>query len=218
MFMLLILTNSCKKENNNNPTATVTDTDGNVYHTVKIGTQVWMVENLKTTKYRNGDPIPNIQDDAFYTQVNGAYCDYDNDPSNSAIYGRLYNWPAVNDNRNIAPIGWHVPTDTEWSTLTYFLADDYVESVAGGKLKEAGTSHWLNPNTGATNSTGFTALPNGSTDGFRFKYMGEWAEFWTSTAYAGRTAYVRYIRNVDSKVGRTYWSTSNGLSVRCIKD
>jgi uncharacterized protein (TIGR02145 family) len=140
-------------------TNTVTDIDGNIYHTVTIGTQVWMVENLKTTKYRNGDPIPNVTGNAWAALTTGAYCWYNNDAATyKATYGALYNWYAVADSRNIAPTGWHVPTDAEWTTLTTFLGG---ESVAGGKLKETGTNHWTSPNTGATNETGFTALPGG---------------------------------------------------------
>ena len=134
---------------------TFTDIDGNVYHAVVIGTQTWMVENLKTTKYSNGDPIPT----AVTSLTPGAYCMYNNDAvTYKADYGALYNWYAVADSRNIAPAGWHVPTKTDWTTLTDYLGG---ESVASGKLKENGSSHWLTPNTGATNSSGFTALPGG---------------------------------------------------------
>ena len=139
---------------------TVVDIDGNVYNTVTIGTQVWMVENLKTTKYRNGDAIPNVTGNASWVALStGAYCWYNNDAATyKATYGALYNWYAVGDSRNIAPSGWHVATDSEWTTLSTFLGG---ESIAGDKLKEIGTSHWLSPNTGATNSNGFTAFPGG---------------------------------------------------------
>lgn len=139
---LLSLTFSCKKTDNNTE-GVVTDIDGNVYHTVVIGRQVWMVENLKTTRYRNGDPIANVTGNTEWANIKtGAYCDYDNDPDNSITYGHLYNWYAVQDSRNIAPPGWRIPNDNDWKTLTTYLGG---EDVAGGKLKE----------------TGFTALPGG---------------------------------------------------------
>ena len=159
---------------------TVTDIDGNIYNSVTIGNQVWMAENLKTTKYQNGEAIPNVTDDTEWSNlVTGAYSDYNNDPSNSDTYGRLYNWYAVDDSRNICPSGWHVPNYSEWTTLENYLGG-YL--VAGGKLKETGTTHWSSPNTGATNETGFTALPaggRGSNPG-DFIYLGERAVWWTS--------------------------------------
>jgi len=217
LFLIIIIAGftGCKKENDTN-TNTVTDIDGNVYQTVTIGTQVWMKENLKVTKYRNGDPIPNITDGTFYFQSAGVYCNYNNDTNNSTIYGRLYNWKAVNDIRNIAPKGWHVPSDSEWSSLTAYLGTSL---VAGGKLKEAGTNHWKDPNTGATNESGFTALPGGSNGG-SFGYIGSHGSWWTSTPnyQTATTAWVRYIYFDGNDVGRTYWSESNGLSVRCLRD
>jgi len=140
-------------------TGTVTDIDGNVYQIVKIGTQVWMAENLKTTKYRNGDPIPNVTEGgtAWAALTTGAYRWYLNNAATyKATYGALYNWYSVADSRNLAPIGWHVSTDAEWNTLTTFLDED------GGKLKETGFSHWRGGYIVAdTNATGFTALPGG---------------------------------------------------------
>jgi len=140
-------------------TGSVTDIDGNVYQTVKIGNQWWMMENLKVTSYRNGEAIPNVTDTTeWYNLTTGAYCYYDNDAYNTTIYGRLYNWYSINDSRSIAPTGWHVPTDEEWTTVINYLGG---ESVAGGKLKENGTTHWTSPNNGATNESGFSALPGG---------------------------------------------------------
>jgi uncharacterized protein (TIGR02145 family) len=143
---------------------TVKDIDGNVYKTVTIGTQVWMGENLKTTKYRNGDlirtTIPATK--GIESEPTAKYqWAYDGNESNVATYGRLYTWYAVTDKRNVCPTGWHVPTDIEWTTLTTYLGG---VRVAGGKLKETGTTHWQYPNTGATNETGFTALPSGYRD------------------------------------------------------
>ena len=166
--MTLLISVSCKKKNddtNNPPVTTVTDQDGNVYHTVTIGTQVWMVENLKTTKYRNGDGIQNVTDSiAWWNLTSGAYCIYRNDVNNLATYGRLYNWYAVIDSRKLTPAGWHIPTDAEWTTLT-----DYLGSTCGDKLKEKGPNHWGGDNT-ATNETGFTALPGGNRAGWQGAY------------------------------------------------
>jgi len=197
---------------------TVSDIDGNVYHTVTIGSQVWMVENLKTTKYRNGDPIPNVTVHETWISINtGAYCWYKNDAATfKATYGAIYNWFAVADNRNIAPVGWHVPTDVEWTTLTDFLGG---QSVAGGKLKETGTSHWVSPNTGATNSSGFTALPGGTHDSYAAFYSeGEYGNWWSSTARDEWNAwYLRVEYRRDATTLNQYYK-QNGWSVRCVKD
>lgn len=140
------------------PSITVTDSDGNVYRTVTIGTQVWMAANLKVTRYRNSDALPSVTDGfAWEALTTGAYRNFDNSPKSAAVYGRLYDWHAVNDSRNIAPERWHVATASDWMTLM-----SYVGSDPGGKLKDTGTVHWLSPNTGATNQTGFTALLGGS--------------------------------------------------------
>ena len=156
MCFALIQTNSCKKADETR--TSLTDIDGNDYKTVTIGTQVWMVENLKTTKYNDGTAIPNITDNTSWAALTtGAYCDNINTPSISTTYGRLYNWYAVDNNagtkvasnggKNVCPTGWHVPSDAEWTTLTTYLGG---ESVAGGKLKETGTTHWQSPNTGVS--------------------------------------------------------------------
>ena len=199
------------------PTAptTVTDADGNVYHTVTIGTQVWMVENLKTTKYRNGDPIPIVSNNSLWNGLTtGAYCDYDTDPNNSVTYGKLYNWYAATDSRNIAPAGWHLPTDAEWTTLENYLGG---KTIAGGKRKETGATHSQSPNTGATNETGFKALPGGtrmlngvySLDGFD----GWW---WSSTISTAANAWGRTIPYDNIKIDRNDYYKKVGLSVRCI--
>jgi uncharacterized protein (TIGR02145 family) len=211
--LLLFLLEGC---NNNNP-GTVTDIDGNVYHTVTIGSQVWMVENLKVTRYRNGDPIPNVTSRVQWsTEKNGAYCNYNNNDTNASIYGRLYNWYAVNDNRNIAPQGWHVPSDQEFKTLIHYLGGD---SVAGGKVKESGILHWLNPNTGATNKYGISALPAGyrnSYDG-TFRLIGH-SSFWWSSTENDTTVWIRIMSFSDAGAFRNYVDKLNGASIRCIKD
>src|SRR4030042_3006216 len=148
---------------------TMTDIDGNVYRTVKIGTQVWMAENLKVTHYRNGDAVPIIKDEAEWRAVmfkeTGAYCNYKNDEKFVKTYGRLYNWYVVSDQRNIAPEGWHIPTKAEWKMLADNLGDP---DIAGGNMKEKGTVHWDTPNEGAKDLMKFTALAAGdrSNDGF----------------------------------------------------
>ena len=193
------------------------DIDGNVYHTVRIGTQVWLRENLKVTHYRNGDPIPNVTDGAQWTALtSGAYCNYNNDPSLADIYGRLYNWFPVVDPRGLAPAGWHVPSDAEWETLVNFLGG---EAVAGVALKEAGTAHWISPNTGATNSSGFTALPGGYRDGSGYFYgMGYDAYFWSSTEYSIYRAWTRALHYNSAQVHRGSNYEQSGFSVRCVRD
>lgn len=207
---------------------TVTDIDGNVYQTVTIGTQVWMAENLKVTHYRNGDQIPNVTDNVTWEGLStGAYGDYDNSVDSAAVYGRLYNWYAVSDGRGIAPTGWHVPTDQEWKQLEMQLgmsqtdADgvNYRGTNEGGKLKETGTSHWQSPNTGATNESGFAALPGG----YRVIYgdylnMGSIGFFWSSTQYSTNVAWYRSLDYDNAVIYRSDYTMKGGFSVRCVKD
>ena len=207
---------------------TVTDIDGNVYQTVLIGDQCWMMENLKVTHYRNGDPIPHVTDDGTWGGLtSGAYCNYDNDINNVATYGRLYNWYAVDDSRKIAPEGWHVPTDEELKQLEMYLGMSQAEADGtgwrgtdeGGKLKEAGTTHWVSPNTGATNESGFTALPGGVRGYEGDSYgMGSFTYFWSSTEYDSLHAWNRYLDYYDSQVFRYYDDQHYGVSVRCVED
>jgi uncharacterized protein (TIGR02145 family) len=141
-----------------------TDADNNNYSTVQIGTQIWMAENLNTTKYLDGSGIPNVTDSyTWLNLVTGAWCDYGNDPSNAAIYGKLFNYYVVDDPRKICPTGWHVPTMDEWTILIDYLGG---VNLASGKLRESGTTHWESPNEGATNESGFTALPGGFRAGY----------------------------------------------------
>lgn len=197
-------------------TGTVTDIDGNVYQTIRIGDQWWMMENLEVTHYRNGEPIPHVTDDTTWSGLtSGAYCNYNNYTDNVATYGRLYNWYAVDDTSNIAPEGWHVPTDEEWQTLIDYLGS----SVASGKLKETGTTHWTSPNTGATNESGFTALPGGlriSSNG-SFYNMGYYADFWSSAGYSGG-AWFRRLTYDNSQVVYGSSDKRNCRSVRCVRD
>jgi uncharacterized protein (TIGR02145 family) len=217
---------------------TVTDIDGNVYRTVKIGNQWWMAENLKVTHYRDGDPIPNVTDETMWSILTtGAYCNYDNNADNAAIYGRLYNWYVGMD--YIEPRGWHVPSDDEWKELEMFLgmsqeeADSIfwfnsdwrgVDANAGGKLKETGTIHWKKPNEGATNESGFSALPGGiryRTGPYNYKSYG--AFFWTSTSQGSgggcEGAFNRYLSYGSSGICRGHWNCAgNGCSIRCVKN
>ena len=200
-----------------NPSGVAVDSDGNIYTTVKIGTQVWMVENLKATHYKNGTAIPLVTDGTAWSNLGApGYCWYNNDEfSYKNTYGALYNWFAVNTG-NLCPTGWHIPTKEEWATLATFLGG---ESTSGGKLKETGTTHWQSPNTGANNESGFTALPGGYryNDG-KFDFIGLNGFWWSTTfAYSDRA----YSRELDFDYA--YFFDFNdpkkaGFSVRCIKD
>lgn len=208
---------------------TVTDIDGNVYQTVKIGNQRWMAANLKVTHYRNGDEIPNVSGSTAWAGLAaGAYCDYGNDANNVSVYGRFYNWFAVNDSRSIAPEGWHVASDDEWKQMEIYLgmsqaaADSFPAwrgDDQGGKLKEIGTTHWNNPNAGATNETGLTGLPGGSrgNDGF-FGYLRQYAHYWCSTESNVANAWSRSLGYDQSAVGRYVYDKQGGFSVLCVKD
>lgn len=203
--------------------STVTDIDGNVYQTITIGTQVWMKENLKVTHFRNGDSIPYVTDfNVWNDMTTPACCSYNNDINNGHNMGLLYNNFTVHDDRKIAPEGWHIASDEEWQTLIGFLGGDH---VAGGKLKEAGLSNWSTPNTGATNESGFTALPSGvRAFNQNFMYIGYNTFFWTTTLENNSgliEAIYRILRHDSNGIGRneaSSYSQRSGYSVRCIKD
>jgi uncharacterized protein (TIGR02145 family) len=187
------------------------------YPSVLIGAQYWMEKNLEVTTYRNGDPIPYVTDaTAWEALTTGAWCYYNNDPANGSLYGKLYNWYAVNDPRGLAPVGWHVPTDAELTTLSTTLVGD---AVAGGKMKVAGLTRWTAPNTGADNSSGFAGLPGGtrSSDGtfFDVGYGGYW---WSSTENNSTFALFRYLYYGDGNFGRSITNKQFGFSVRCLRD
>jgi len=232
---------SCKKDDtqkSESPTK-VTDSDGNVYHTVTIGTQVWMVENLKTTKYRNGESIANVTDNTAWAKLlTGAWCDYENEATNSTKYGKLYNWYTVVDNRNLAPTGWHIPTNTEWTTLeTYLISNGYNydgstygDRISNNKIAKSLASNidWFtSTNTGAVgnnpignNSSGFSALPGGIRSNWpgTFSTIGSNTEWWSSSA---ADADIAWVRGLYYSYGGTDWGYSTkryGFSVRCIKD
>ena len=200
-------------------TSTVSDVDGNNYNTVQIGTQCWTQSNLKVSKYRNGDNIlTGLSNTAWENTTAGSYAIYDNNPVYDGLYGKLYNHYAVMDTRGLCPTGWHVPTDGEWTTLETFLGGS---SVAGGALKSTATQPtpggWFTPNTGATNSSGFSAGPGGLRffDGV-FCCDGSYG-YWWSSSINGTSAWVlplNYNVNIN-------WHTSSrphGFSVRCLRD
>ena len=195
----------------------VTDIDGNVYYTVTIGSQVWMAENLKTTKHNDGTAIPLVTDPTQWGNLTTpGYCWNNNDETTyKNTYGALYNWYTVNTGK-LCPAGWHVPTDAEWTQLIDYLGG---ENIAGGKLKETGTTHWLSPNTGATNETGFTALPGGwrNEDG-TFHSIENYGQWGRSTEYLTMWAWFRGMYSGFSNVDRHTLPRRDAFSVRCVKD
>ena len=215
---------------------TVTDIDGNIYPTVNIGNQTWMAEDLRVTHYPNGDAIPHIIDNTEWANLaddntSDAYCFYNNDNITGAgSWGALYTWAAaMSDNavssstnpsgvQGVCPDGWHLPSDAEWTELTDYLGGT---SVAGGKMKETGTTHWNSPNTGATNESGFSALPGGyryyyGTGAFyNAGYLGGW---WSATESSGTNAWLRYLYYYDAEATRYSNDKSFGFSVRCVRD
>jgi uncharacterized protein (TIGR02145 family) len=223
---IVLLIFGCKKEETGNTntdhtgeTGTVNDYDGNTYNTIGIGTQIWMIQNLNVTHYRNGDPIPNITDNnGWNATTSGAYCNYNNDLGYSTTYGKLYNWLAVKDTRNIAPTGWHVPTDDEWETLINFVGD---KTTAGSILKEMGNTHWISGNSDATNQYGFQGLPGGWRINMgNFFYLHERGFWWTkSNDYLPGNFAHAWGMHMDSIAITGYATIQNfGLSVKCVKD
>jgi uncharacterized protein (TIGR02145 family) len=197
---------------------TINDIDGNIYNIVKISNQIWMAENLKTTKYNDGTNIPNISNGGVWVALTtGAYCDYNNDTDYIKTYGHLYNWYAVNDSRNLAPKGWHVATNNDWEILIGNLGG---ENYAGGMLMEEGTTHWKFSNEYITNQYGFSALPGGSRSYFNAEYSaittsGYW---WCSTMYDSEHGYCRSMHSSSISTDFCNGEKHFGNSVRCIKD
>lgn len=251
-FLFLILVSCCKKEddiktgrstavfNTSKTYGTVKDIDGNVYKTITLGKQTWMAENLRTTRYQNGDSIPNVKEKTdlslWGNLTTGAYCAYNNTGNLDSIatFGLLYNGYAITDSRNIAPEGWHVPTDADWDALETFVAAGDAETlptgngVAGGRLKEAGTLHF-GPANHADNSSGFTALPGGerstsyneATYSSKFQFIGYFGAYWTSSELRPppmRTMIMRLMVPDFTSITRGENPISFGNSVRCVKD
>lgn len=234
LILLTVAAVSCKKDKeseDSNPTknnpylnpnltyGSVADIDGNKYATIQIGNQVWMAENLKTTKYNDGTIIPNVVSGDWYTIKSGAWCYYDNESIHNNIYGKLYNWYAVK-NGILCPKGWHIPTDEEWTTLANYLGG---ELVAGGKMRSVGNS-WASSSSEATNESGFSGLPGGF-HGYRvgaFDNIGGVGYWWSSTE-AGLDNHAWFRRLGGSGLERYYytyynWGMNDGFSCRCVKD
>ena len=186
------------------------------FETVTIGSQVWMTKNLDVSTYRNGDPIPQVTDLTKWNNLTtGAWCYYNNDPANGAVYGKLYNGYAVNDSRGLAPSGFHVASGIEWRTLTNYLGG---EKIAGGMMKEIGYTHWTSPNAGATNSSGFTALPGGCRAIGGFFSLRDEGSWWSASDIYGTHAYYSNLNCNNNSVFISIFVNVAGFSVRCIKD
>lgn len=203
----------------------VTDQDGNTYATIVIGTQEWMAENLRTTTYANGDPIPNVTDGTQWSNLTtGAWVHYNNDSQYEIPYGKLYNWYTVADSRNVCPSGWHVPSDDEWSILINHLdptsngGNDV--NLAGGKMKSIGTQYWQIPNDDASNMSGFSGLPGGRRDLFYSNFIDiqEKGSWWSSTENDSLSSWFRYLLYFDGDSDRGGTNKICGFSLRCILD
>lgn len=230
-IIILILFVSCSNDENTN--------NNSSNEILTIGTQVWQSKNLDVETYRDGTPIPQVTDPTQWANLTtGAWCYYNNDPANKTIYGKLYNWYAVagihdNDpntpNKVLSPTGWHVPTDAEWSVLINHLdpnADggNTIPNIAGGKMKstgtiQAGTGLWENPNTAATNESGFTGLPAGyrNYDG-TFYQVGYYGMWWSSSEFNYAEAWNRYLGYNSDYAFRHMYNKEDGYSVRCLRD
>jgi len=195
----------------------ITDIDGNKYHTVKIGSQEWMRENLNVGRFRNGDPISEVKEYSEWQKCREkrkpAWCYYNNNPANGKIYGKLYNWYAVNDRRGLALEGWHIPSNKEWTKLRDYLG----EEQAGGKLKSK--LLWASPNTGATNKSGFSGLPGGnrSFTGMFFGFGGT-GDWWSSSKSGNFEAWYRNLAYDHSRLGTGTEFNPKGYSIRCLRD
>ncbi len=234
--LIAITFNSCEKDNENrinntndkttavfNPNltyGTMTDQDGNIYKTIHINGQTWMAENLRTTKYRNGDAIPQITDNTTWASLTtGAFCNYKNTENIDTIasYGRLYNWFSISDSRKLAPLGWHVATNTDWHLLINLLNGD---GIAGTKLKEISNLHWYRTNKNATNESGLTILPSGLRDPSigNFCCMGSKGILWSSTQADDSYAWIISVDNYSNNCNRISNHMKYGYAIRCVKD
>jgi uncharacterized protein (TIGR02145 family) len=222
LLILVILPAGCKKEELD--TTTVSDIDGNIYDLVTIGSQTWIKQNLKTTRYNDGTQITNIPANSvnsWESQTSGAYCWYNNDKAQfGETYGPLYNWRAVNSGK-LCPAGWHIPTKNEWTSLYFGLQGPL---VAGGKLKEADTIHWAGappdspPYPVATNESGFTALPGGSRSGSVFSGLRTYGAWWTSTSDNSDNSWALILYGNSEATSINSFNSNDGFSVRCIHD
>jgi len=212
-------------------TGTLRDYDGNAYNWIGIGKQAWMAENLKVTHYADGTAIPLVEGKTAWDALgitDKAYCWYNHSTSNGEIYGGMYTWATAMNGaasstsnpsgvQGVCPAGWHVPSSMEWTYMTDYLGG---KGVAGGKLKETGTIHWADPNTGATNETGFTALPGGyrNSNGHLFNLIGSYGYWWSTSAYDADNIYRRYMGYDYANVYSYFNSKNYGFSVRCVRD
>ena len=237
----VVLLISCSKNStdvNKNSTISYTagpnlsDINGNVYSSIVTSCgQTWTVQNLNVCQYRNGDEIPNVTDSLQWNNLTtGAWCWYNNDSANYSQYGKLYNWYAINDPRGIAPEGWHIPSSSEWNKLILCIDPNADTSnnlgvnagipsdIAGGIMKESGTQHWNSPNSGATNSIGFTGLPGGMR-GYQDPFTGvdEQAYWWSATSYDESTALGTGLSSVVASVVRNTIFKNVGFSIRLVK-
>jgi uncharacterized protein (TIGR02145 family) len=220
---LCIVVSGCKKEDDPDDDkpyvpVTIKDIDGNTYKTVKIGDQVWMQENLRTTKYNDGSVIPLVDDSMMWKSLTvDAYCWYGNDPANKNTYGALYNWFTI-ENGTLCPTGWRVPTNDDWNKL---VAGQGGPVHAGDKLKEKGYVHWDSQNLKATNTSGFTALPGGYRNGAdgSFGNLGSFAGWWSADYYGLKQfGWFVGLYSSFSNVEVNYYNPKYGYSVRCIKE
>ena len=234
-FLLIIsflLVSCCEKTHEPDPSS-VTDILGNTYEVIRIGKQLWMKENLRTTKFNNGLAISEVTDSLDWktSYDTPAFCWYNNDSLGYGnTYGALYNWYAVNT-KLLCPTGWHMPSDDEWKTLLKYLGG---QAIAGGKLKETGTLNWSSPNTGASDESGFTALPGGRRDDLhgRFEKLGFRGYWWSGTLGKAQLShgvqfygpvhywldYMTGSMNPETTSGYLISGRTQGNSVRCIKD
>lgn len=200
-------------------TLTLTDVDGNMYKTVVINGKTWMAENLKVTHYRNGSSINyvNASSGSFWnTTATGAYCKYEDDLNNGIVYGNLYNWYAASDIRNIAPAGWHIPSEQEWDDMIRSLGG-YGLASTGKKLRETGVEHWYYSSSTATNESSFSALGSGFRNETEYIGQMEYTGFWTTAAYTSSTAACVTL-DYDDYLDKLTVSKNIGFPLRCVKD
>jgi len=224
----LLLTISCSKSSSQPDILPTSDVDGNVYNTVTIGSQVWMVENLNTTRYNNGDPIPTVTDNTQWaTLTSGALCTYNNVTPPNSYYGKLYNWFAVNDPRNIAPPGWHVATNEDWIELENFVASNSGASGSVAKILAAGIDWIISTSVNAVgndlninNISGFSGLPGGIRSGIdgSFSNFGLTGAWWSSSENNVNTGWRHALNNNQSIVDKSNISKTYGFTVRCVKN
>lgn len=227
-LLILLITWTCNSQLST-PGSGVTDVDGNVYPTIILNGQEWMAQNLNTSKYSDGSLIANLVDSTSYVNTTfGAWSYYNHDVLNETLYGKLYNWYTVVDNRNVCPADWHVPSDQEWKNFVNFLDPSanggLSTNSAGGLMKstgtlEAGTGYWVQPNSGATNESGFSALPGGQrNDDNSFYFQGSNAYFWSTNAIGQNNAIFYILFSANASLLRSNFRRTFGMSVRCVKN